>query len=146
MDSIINFSMTGTQNCTFILDTGSGWWTEFRQLIIYCSNWGMMKLTVPWTLKWSLRKCDTERKLPNYKKKRNYWHSTIVYSRYRHQEQESNRNFKPYHISYYDHVYSRDTKQDFGAVLTHFEALLLGLKRNFPLLRKLYIQSGNAIC
>ena len=70
----------------------------------------------------------------------------MVYSIYRHQEQESNSNLQPYHISYYDHVSSGDTKQYFGAVLTHFETLFLGLKRILPHARNLYIQYDHSWC
>ena len=46
----------------------------------------------------------------------------------------------------YDHISSGDSKQDSAAVMSYFEASCMRLKKDFPHIKQIYVQSDNAKC
>jgi len=78
-----------------------------------------------------------------YAKKGDSWHGAMAYTRY---ITPSTEDVQPHHISYYDHISSGDTTQDYQAVLSYFEAVCMRIKSDFPHVRQIYVQSDNARC
>jgi len=82
-----------------------------------------------------------------YGKKGLSWHGSMVYSRYTSSEREaSEESLLDYHITYYDHISSGDSKQDYVAVMSYFEAVCRRITTELPHVRSLYVQSDNARC
>jgi hypothetical protein len=82
-----------------------------------------------------------------YGKKGSSWHGTMIYSRYTdRQKSDSRKELEPHHITYYDHISSSNSKQDWKAVLSYFEATLMRMKQDLPHVNTIYIQSDNARC
>lgn len=82
-----------------------------------------------------------------YGKKGSSWHGTMVYSRPTEQQKiDSPKELEPHQITYYDHISSGDSKQDWKAVLTYFEATIMRMKQDLPHVNTIYVQSDNARC
>ena len=74
------------------------------------------------------------------------WHGCMIYSRYTEQEKQEQEGLLPFKINYIDHISSGDTKQDWKAVLSYFEACLLQIKKELPHVDELYLDTDNAKC
>lgn len=87
-----------------------------------------------------------------YGKKGMSWHGAMMYSRYTAQQKNKfmlenpNKTLQPHHITYFDHISAGDCKQDYGAVLTYFEALVMKITETYPHIKRLFVQSDNARC
>lgn len=78
-----------------------------------------------------------EKTVEHYGKRGMSWHGTMIYTI------GSDMTKK---ISYLDHISTGDSKQDWKAVLSIFEGILIHLKDKFPFVKRLYVQSDNAKC
>ncbi|XP_040571304.1 uncharacterized protein [Lepeophtheirus salmonis] len=67
------------------------------------------------------------------------WHGAMVY--YRCSKEKSTRK-----VCYYDHISVSDTKQDWMAVLSIIEGIVMQLKNDLPHIKKVNIHSDNAKC
>ena len=80
------------------------------------------------------------------------WHGTMAYTGYTasqkedHARERSNCELQPHHISYYDHIYSGESKQYSPAVMSYFEASCMRIKKYFPRVEQIYVQSNNVKC
>ena len=86
-----------------------------------------------------------------YGKKGSSWHGSMVYSRYTAEQitkhgETSQHPLQPHHIVYYDHISSGDSMQDNGAVASYFEATCIRLRKDFPHINEIYVQTDNARC
>lgn len=50
------------------------------------------------------------------------------------------------HKAYLDHICDGDNKQDRDSVISMVEAMLIRLKKDFPFLKRIALQSDNATC
>ena len=62
------------------------------------------------------------------------------------ERESSEETLLDYHITYYDHISSGDSKQDYVAVMSYFEAVCRRITTELPHVRSLYVQSDNARC
>ncbi len=95
-----------------------------------------------------------------YGKKGLSWHGALLYTRYTHEEQTSaairqemapsgsrdKHDLLDYHITYFDHISSGDSKQDHVAVWAYFDAVLRKMRECLPHVKAIYVQSDNARC
>ena len=82
-----------------------------------------------------------------YGKKGLSWHGSMVYSRYTLSEREAaEETLLDYHITHYNHISSGDSKQDYVAVMSYFEAVCQRITTELPHVRSFYVQVDNAPC
>ncbi len=85
-----------------------------------------------------------------YGKKGMTWHGAMVYSRYTEEAKEvaaqAGKQLEPFNITYYDHISTGDSKQDWFAVLSYFEAVIIRMKKDLPHVKRVYVQCDNANC
>jgi hypothetical protein len=73
-----------------------------------------------------------------YGKKGLSWHKSMLYSRYTSAErEEAEESLLEYHITYFDHILSGESKQDSVAVISYFDAVFRRIVNDFPLIRGL---------
>ena len=63
-----------------------------------------------------------------------------------HALERSNCELQPYHISYYDHIYSENSKQESPAIMSYLKASCMKIKKEFPHVNQIYVQSDNETC
>ena len=63
-----------------------------------------------------------------------------------HARERSNCELQPHHISYYEHISSRDSKQYPPSVMSYFEASCMRIKKDLPCVQQIYVQYNNEKC
>ena len=84
-----------------------------------------------------------------YGKKGLSWHGSMLYSRYVESDLDSiamDEGLKDFKITYFDHISSGDSKQEYVAVMSYFDAVCRRIVIDFPHIKSLYVQSDNSRC
>ena len=81
-----------------------------------------------------------------YGKKGSTMHGFMLYSRYSYKEKDKIEHLLDYRITYFDHISTGDTKQDYVSIMSYFEATCTQIAVKFPYICNLHVQSDNARC
>ena len=93
-----------------------------------------------------------EKTLEHFGKKGTSWHGSMVHTVQLGENEneeiskQDGKELENFMVTYYDHISSSDTKQDWQAVLSIIEALLCKIEVDFPEVERVIIQSDNARC
>ena len=89
-------------------------------------------------------------KTTDFYEKKSSWHGSMIYSRYASAEREAAESvgdlLLDYHTTYFDHISSGDSKQDYVAVMSQFDAKCRRVSSDFLHIRALYFQLDNTRC
>lgn len=81
-----------------------------------------------------------EKTVDHYGKRQRSWHGAMI-TFYTDGVRTTLQN-----MYYMDHVVKNESKQDITSVISILEAVIIGLKKLFPRLTTIYLQSDNASC
>ena len=91
-----------------------------------------------------------EKTLEQYRKKGMYWHGDMLYTKQSYDKDDDlgadALDLEDVLTTYYNHISDGDSKQDWQAVLSIYEAILRRIEKYYPHIYEVVIYSDNARC